>query len=102
MIARRVVAMNSQLDRRSARFAFCIATPLLLTLATVTAAQTKDSPQPYKLMLGEISGRVSRSDTGEPVPKAQVGLYPADPDTAKAAGPDERIVRTGPDGTFVF
>ena len=52
-------------------------------------------------MLGQISGRVYRSDTGEPVPKAQVELYPSDPETVKAAGP-ERIVRTGPDGTFVF
>ena len=93
--------MNSQPDRRSARFAFCIAAPLLLTLATVTAAQTKDYPQPSKSPLGQISGRVSRSDTGEPIPKAQVQLSPADTETAQAAGP-ERIVRTGPDGTFVF
>jgi len=97
----RVVAMKSQIDRRSPRFAFRIVTSLLLTLAPVTTAQTKDPPQPSKLMLGEISGRVSRSDTGEPVPKAQVDLYPADSDTAKVAGA-ERIVRTGPDGTFVF
>ncbi|MGA6985719.1 MAG: carboxypeptidase-like regulatory domain-containing protein [Terriglobales bacterium] len=69
----------------------------------VTAAQTTDNPQPSKSMsaLGQISGHVYRSDTGEPVPKAQVDLYPADPDTAKAAGP-ERIVRTATDGTFVF
>jgi hypothetical protein len=40
MIARRVVAMNSQLDRRSARFAFCIATPLLLTLAQLSQLRT--------------------------------------------------------------
>ncbi len=97
--------MNPQLDRRSARFAFRIATSLcavfLLTPATVTAAQTNDNPQPSKSTLGQISGRVYRSDTGEPVPTAQVDLYPADPDTAKAAGP-ERIVRTGTDGTFVF
>ena len=95
--------MDSQLDRRSARFAFCIATLLLSILATVTAAQTTDNPQPSKSMsaLGQISGHVYRSDTGEPVPKAQVELYPSDPDTAKAAGP-ERIVRTGPDGTFLF
>src|ERR1019366_8615651 len=97
--------MNSEFDRKSARFAFHIATSLcavfLLTPATVTAAQTKDYPQPSKSMLGQISGRVYRSDTGEPVPQAQVKLYPADPDTAKAVGP-ERIVRTGPDGTFVF
>ncbi|MGC2226294.1 MAG: carboxypeptidase-like regulatory domain-containing protein, partial [Candidatus Sulfotelmatobacter sp.] len=37
----------------------------------------------------------------ESIPKAEVELYPADPDTAKAAGA-ERIVRSGPDGTFVF
>ena len=51
--------------------------------------------------LGQISGRVYRSDTDEPVPKAQVSLFPSDTDTAKAAGP-ARIVRSGPDGTFVF
>src|SRR5439155_21150334 len=39
--------------------------------------------------------------TGEPIPKTQVQLSPADPETSKSAGP-ERIVRTGPDGTFVF
>jgi len=44
---------------------------------------------------------VSRSDTGEPIPKAQVQLSPADTETAQAAEP-ERIVRTGQDGTFVF
>ena len=95
--------MNSQRDRRFPRFALRITTLLLSTLATVTAAQTNDNSQPYKSMsaLGQISGRVYRSDTGEPVPKAQVDLYPADPDTAKVAGP-ERIVRTGTDGTFVF
>jgi Carboxypeptidase regulatory-like domain len=93
--------MNSRRDRRSARFAFCVAAALLLTLAVVTAAQTKDYAQPSKPMLGQISGHVYNSDTGEPVPKAQIELYPADPDTAQAAGP-ERIVRTGPDGTFVF
>lgn len=73
----------------------------LLPPATVRADQTKDYPHPPKSLLGQISGSVCRSDTGEPVPKAQVELYPADSDTAKAAGP-ERIVRTGPDGTFVF
>jgi len=97
--------MNSQLDRRSAHFASPIATYLcavfLLTPAVVTAAQTNDAPQASKSMLGQISGHVYRSDTGEPVPKAQVELYPADPDTAKAAGA-ERIVRTDSDGTFVF
>jgi hypothetical protein len=98
-----VTEMNSQRDRRFLRFALCIATFLLPTIATVTAAQTPDNPQPSKSMstLGQISGHVYRSDTGEPVPKAQVDLYPADPDTAKAAGP-ERIVRTTTDGTFVF
>jgi hypothetical protein len=96
--------MNAQLDRRSARFV-SVATSLcavfLLTPAAVTAAQTNDNPQPSKSMLGQMSGHVYRSDTGEPVPKAQVELYPANPDTAKAAGA-ERIVRTDSDGTFVF
>jgi carboxypeptidase family protein len=98
-------AMNSKLNRRSARFVFRLATTLcasfFLINATVTAAQTQDYPPLSKSMLGQISGRVSRSDTGEPLPKAQVELYPANPNTAEAAGP-ERIVRTGTDGTFVF
>lgn len=96
--------MNSELDRASAHFAFCIATVctvLLLTPVALPVAQTTDSAQPSKSMLGQISGRVCRSDTGESIPKAEVELYPADPDTAKAAGA-ERIVRTSPDGTFVF
>ncbi|MGA9545264.1 MAG: carboxypeptidase-like regulatory domain-containing protein [Candidatus Sulfotelmatobacter sp.] len=96
--------MNSELDRASAHFAFCIAavcTVLLLTPVALPVAQTTDSAQPSKSMLGQISGRVCRSDTGESIPKAEVELYPADPDTAKAAGA-ERIVRSGPDGTFVF
>ncbi|MGC2793419.1 MAG: carboxypeptidase-like regulatory domain-containing protein, partial [Candidatus Sulfotelmatobacter sp.] len=96
--------MNSELDRASTHFAFCIAAVcavLLLTPVALPAAQTTDSAQPSKSMLGQISGRVCRSDTGESIPKAEVELYPADPDTAKAAGA-ERIVRSGPDGTFVF
>jgi len=97
--------MNSELYRKSARFAFRVAasvcTVLLLTPVAFPAAQTTDSSQPSKPALGQISGRVCRSDTGEAIPKAEVELYPADPDTAKAAGA-ERIVRTGPDGTFVF
>src|SRR5580658_3175597 len=97
--------MNSELDRRSARFGFlvlvCACILLLLTPVALPAGQTTDSFPPSKRALGQISGRVCRSDTGESIPKAEVGLYPADPDTAKAAGA-ERIVRSGPDGTFVF
>jgi uncharacterized protein (DUF2141 family) len=96
-----MVAMDSELNRRFPCFAFYIVIALLETLAAAATAQTNDNPQPSKSVPGQISGHVYRSDTGEPVPKAQVSLYPADSDTAKAAGP-ERIVRTGPDGTFVF
>jgi hypothetical protein len=98
-------AMDSKLCRKSPRFAFsvaaCVCIPLLLTSVTLSAGQTTDSSQPSKPSLGQISGRVSRSDTGESIPKAEVSLYPSDPDTAKAAGA-ERIVRSGPDGVFVF
>ncbi len=99
--------MDSKLCRKSARFAFGIAVTACIALLpsplarTATAAQATDSSQTSKLALGQISGRVCRSDTGETIPKAEVELYPADPDTAKAAGA-ERIVRTGPDGAFVF
>jgi len=95
--------MNSELNRNSARFVFRLATTLcaLFLLTHATVSQTQDDPQPAKSVLGQISGRVHRSDTGEPVPKAQVELYPANPETAKAAGP-QRVVRTGTDGTFMF
>ena len=74
---------------------------LSLPHSAVTEALTQDHPKPSKTALGQISGQVSRSDTGEPIPKAQIELYPGNPDTAEAAGP-ERIVRSGTDGTFVF
>ncbi len=70
-----------------------------LWFAIGAAAQTKDFPS--QSPLGQISGHVYRSDTGEPIPKAQVQLFAADQDTAKAAG-SERIVRTGADGAFLF
>ena len=98
-------AMNSGSDRKSARFAFLVAasacTVFWLTPVALSVGQTTDSSQTSKPALGQISGRVGRSDTGESIPKAEVELYPADSGTAKAAG-RERIVRTGPDGTFLF
>jgi hypothetical protein len=97
--------MNSVLDRNSGRLAFraatCLWAALLLVPAPATSAQTTDYAHLSESMLGQISGRVYRSDTGEPVPKAQVQLYPADSETGKAAGA-ARVARTGPDGTFVF
>jgi hypothetical protein len=99
--------MSSESHEQCARSVFRIATLfpafVFLTFVSTTRAQTKDYPQSSasKEALGQISGRVYRSDNGDPIPKAQVELYPADPDTVKAAGP-ERIVRSGPDGAFVF
>ena len=72
-------------------------------VAKTTAGQTKDSAhQPTMAQLpGQISGYVYRADTGEPVPKAEVSLHPQDEHTGKAAD-GSRVVRTGPDGAFVF
>ncbi len=70
---------------------------LLFLLASFCFSQSENSP---KQSLGQISGHVYRSDTGEPIPKTQVQLLCTDNATAKAAG--TRIVRTGADGAFVF
>jgi hypothetical protein len=75
---------------------------LIGLITTVTFAQSKDDrtiaePKPA---LGQVSGHVYRADTGEPIPKTQVLLLPADEATAKAA--DQRTARTGPDGAFTF
>jgi uncharacterized protein (DUF2141 family) len=80
------------------RFAVCIAATLcvctwLVRTSGAAAAQTNDSSQ--------VSGQVVRSDTREPVPKAEVSLDPQDESTSKAAG-GNRIVRTGTNGSFVF
>jgi hypothetical protein len=69
----------------------------LCLLAPFCFSQSKDLSNQS---LGTISGHVYRSDTGEPIPKAQVQLLVTDDDTAKKAG--QRIVRTGPDGSFAF
>lgn len=50
--------------------------------------------------MGQVLGHVYRADTGEPIPKTQVSLLPADDATMKVA--EERTVRTGPDGAFIF
>lgn len=50
--------------------------------------------------LGQVSGHVDRVDTGEPLPKTQVSLLPADEATSRAA--EQRTVRAGPDGAFTF
>jgi hypothetical protein len=68
-------------------------------MAAVCLAQSKEMASP-KPLLGQMSGHVYRTDTGEPIPKAQVALSPTDEDTAKAT--EQRIVRTGVDGTFTF
>lgn len=70
---------------------------LLCLLAPFSFSQSNNLPSQS---LGQISGHVYRSDTGEPIPKAQVQLLGTDDDTAKAAS--QRIARTGADGGFVF
>ena len=61
------------------------------------AAQKIDSSQSVKEQPAQVSGQVIRSDTLQPVPKAEVTLYPQF-ETAEG----RRTVRSSPDGTFVF
>jgi hypothetical protein len=82
--------------------------PCLIALAVsclsvaFAAAQTTDPKSPYSSQLqGQVSGHVFRSDTGEPIARAEVSLYAMDEATAQAAG-GKRIVRSGPDGSFIF
>jgi len=93
--------MNSGFPTWRRRFFVAVGARVFFSLwfAIDTTPQTKDFPS--QSPLGQISGHVYRSDTGEPIPKAQVELSAADQDTAKAAGA-ERIVRTGADGAFLF
>ena len=64
--------MNSELDRKSERFAFRIAavcTVLLLTPVALPVAQTTDSAQPSKSMLGQISGAFAAPILANPFPR---------------------------------
>jgi uncharacterized protein (DUF2141 family) len=70
-------------------------------LAERAAGQIKGTQPQASSMQSQISGHVYRSDTGEPIAKVQVSLDPQDEKTQQVAG-DPRIVRTGPDGAFVF
>jgi len=69
--------------------------------AEKAAGQIKDTQLQASSMQSQISGHVYRSDTGEPISKVQVSLDPQDEKTQRGAG-GSRIVRTGPDGAFVF
>jgi hypothetical protein len=91
---------------RSSTFALRIAVTLcicacLAIFAEEAAGQMKDTEQQPNSKQSQISGHVYRSDTGEPISKAQVSLDPQDDKTQETAG-GSRIVRTGPDGPFVF
>lgn len=93
--------MNSPLHGRCWRLPvlWSLGLSLALLLSVVSEAQTSvTQPLPPP---GQISGHVYRSDTGEPIPKAQVELTAADETTASALG-DERIARTAADGSFLF
>ena len=73
-----------------------------LHVAIVVAAQTADAKQPYRSQPpGQISGHVFRSDTGEPIARAELELSAADEATAQAAE-GKRIVRSGEGGAFIF
>jgi protocatechuate 3,4-dioxygenase beta subunit len=73
----------------------------MVQTAGATAAQTNDFSQIAKQLPAQVSGQIVRSDTHEPVPKAEVSLYPQGESTSSAAG-GNRIVRTGADGRFLF
>jgi hypothetical protein len=73
----------------------CVCTWLAQTLRV--AAQKIDSLQVTKEQSAQLSGQVVRSDTLEPVSKAEVTLYPQF-ETAEG----NRTVRSNIDGTFVF
>jgi protocatechuate 3,4-dioxygenase beta subunit len=90
---------------RSSHFALRIAGTLCICACLATAADEAagqiDTEQQPNSKQSQISGHVYRSDTGQPISKAQVSLDPQDDKTQETAG-GSRIVRTGPDGTFVF
>ncbi len=75
----------------------------LCAFAEMAVSHARDSAQQpiVKQPLGQISGHVYRSDTGAPVAKAVVSLYPQDERTTKALG-NSRVTRTGADGAFAF
>ena len=69
--------------------------------AEKAAGQIKDTQLQASSMQSQISGHVYRSDTGEPISKVQVSLDPQDEKTQHGAG-GSRVIRTGPDGAFIF
>jgi Carboxypeptidase regulatory-like domain len=74
-------------------------------MATLSLAQSKEDQSlvPSKSSLGQVSGHVYRSDTGEPIQKAQVTLLPANEDEHSANfNTEQRIVRTGVGGEFTI
>ena len=83
--------------------ALCLCASLGI-FAEKAAGQIKDTQLQGSSMQSQISGHVYRSDTGEPISKVQVSLdphYATDEKRQRGAG-GSRIVRTGPDGAFVF
>jgi len=89
---------------RVRRFFSCLSALAVscLLVAIVVAAQTADAKQPHGSQSpGQISGHVYRSDTGEPIARAELELSATDEATAEAAG-GKGIVRSGADGSFVF
>ncbi len=74
-------------------------------VTTLSLAQSKEDQSlvPPKSSLGQVSGHVYRADTGEPILKAQVALYPANEDVhSPNFNTEQRIVRTGAGGEFTI
>jgi len=91
---------------RSSSYALRIALTLCLCaglgiLAEKAAGQINDTQLQASSMQSQISGHVYRSDSGEPISKVQVLLEAQNEKTVQVLA-GNRVVRTGPDGAFVF
>ena len=87
--------------RTRIRFAVCavvlLSASAWLARTSPFAAQKSDSSPTAKELPAQVTGQVIRSDTLEPVSKAEVTLYPQF-ETPEGS----RTVRSGVDGSFVF
>ncbi len=96
---------------RFALVKLCILIPVLILFASTGAnlsaveqdasAQASPTPQRTAPASGQISGHIYRADTGDALPKAEVGLLPVTGSSINVTG-EKRFTVTGTDGLYLF